>query len=121
MANRVSPYDVQQILDTDMDVFKLTAFITGAHLMVNRLLANQDYSAEELFEIERWLSAHFATAREKQIKSESFGGASETYDTMIGKGLDSSIYGQQVKLLDTEGILAGRERRRAQVTWIGNK
>lgn len=120
MANRVSPYDVQQILDTDMDVFKLKVFITAANLMVNRLLLGQGYEDEELFEIERWLAAHFVVVRTKQIKSEAFGGASETYDTVIGMGLDSSIYGQQVKLLETEGILASQAKRRAQVTWIGS-
>lgn len=118
---RVTATEVRAIFDTTMLDAQLDAFIVAADMMIDRLLLDQGYSDSELKEIARWLSAHFAVAREKPIKSESIGGVSNSYDTSVGMGLDGSFYGQHVKLLDTQGILVGREKRRAQVSWVGTK
>ncbi len=119
MAHRVLPADIREILDTELSDASLRAFISAANMTINRILLNSTYTEDELFEIERWLSAHFAVSREKPVSSESALGASESYSISVAMGLDGSFYGQQVKILETEGILAGRERRRAQVSWIG--
>ncbi len=116
---RVAPDDVREILDTVLTDVQLDAFIAVATLMVDRHLSSAGYSDTELFELERWLTAHMTAAREKPLKSESVGGASDSYDTVVSFGLDGTFYGQQVKVMDSRGILAGIGRRRAEVTWIG--
>lgn len=116
---RVTPNDVREILDAVMTDDQFRAFIAPASLMVDRHLAAAGYSVAELFELERWLTAHMVAALKKPLKSESVGGASDSYDTVVGFGLDGTFYGQQVKVMDSRGILAGIGRRRAEVTWIG--
>ena len=116
---RTTPLSVKLISDTNLTDDQLAAFIDSADVMIGRLLVGHGYTETELSEICTWLAAHLIAAREKPIKSQSVGGASESYDTSIGLGLDGTFYGQQVKLLETEGILAGRERRRASVSWVG--
>ncbi len=118
---QVEPEDVRDILNTGLNDVQLEAFIAAARLMVDRHLAPAGYNTNELFELERWLAAHFAVARERPLKSESVSGASDTYDTVTGLGLDGSYYGQQVKIMDSRGILLGLNKRRAVVTWMGRR
>lgn len=119
---RVQPEDVEDILETSLNYLQLGAFVTAANLLVTQKLSSSGLSDELLFEIERWLAAHLACSRERTTTSESMGGASESYAVQVGLGLNGSFYGQQVKLLDTTGILAGLDERkkRASIEWLGN-
>lgn len=121
MILRVDPVDVREIMDTSLTDIQLEAFIMAANLLINEKLASSGHSDELLFEIERWLTAHLAHARERITTSESMGGASESYATQIGLGLNGSFYGQHVKLLDSTGILAGfdEQKIRATLDWMG--
>jgi hypothetical protein len=108
MANRVTPEEVKEIIDTTVSESSIEAFITAANATINALLGSSSLTVVQLREIERWLTAHLITcAKERTIRSETAGQADITYETQpLGKGLDASLYGQQVRLLDTTGILA---------------
>jgi len=112
---RIIDADVQEILDTDHDT---TPFITAANVLMNKLLATPiasgDLSAEQLVEIERWLAAHFACMmdpRENEVWADR---ARAVFEGKSGMGLDFTRYGQQVKFLDTSGILAAWDKQSSQ-------
>ena len=115
MSSRVTPAEVKEILDTSLTDSAITAFIDAASVTVTDLLgensAASDLSNAQLKEVERWLTAHLiASTRERQVAKENAGQAGVTYDGRTGLGLDSTLYGQQVKLLDTTGTLANLEK-----------
>lgn len=113
MALRVTSDEVKEILDTSLGDASIEAFIRAANLTVTKWLGSSALSDAQLKEVERWLSAHFiACTRERQIKSEQAGDANITYEGKTDTGLDASFYGQQVKVLDTTGILAGQVGKR---------
>lgn len=108
MANRITTDELKEIISTDLGDSVLEAFILAANLTVTEWLGSSTVlSSDQLKEIERWLSAHLlACTREQQAQSEDAGQASITYQGKTGMGLDATFYGQQVKLLDSTGILA---------------
>lgn len=107
MPIRTTPEKVKEILDTDLTDDVVEAFILGASHTIDRVFSgNTTLSAEHLAEIERWLTAHLiAATREQQIAKAGVGGASVTYQGVTGKGLESTMYGQQVLALDTTGLM----------------
>lgn len=111
MSNRTSTEKVKEIMDTDIE--DMTAFIKAANLIVSEKLVGQGLSADYLEEIERWLAAHLACARDPREKSSKTGDASATYTGNFGEGLKSTPYGQQVLLLDSTGIMAKIGKKKA--------
>ena len=99
---RVTDAEVKTIIETTIDT---TPFIDAATLLVDQLV-DKGLSDDLLKQIELYLSAHFVTLQERVLKSEEFGDSKEEYFADIGKGLDSSNYGQMAKVLDTSGCLA---------------
>ena len=99
---RVTDDQVKEIIETDLDT---TPFIDTATILVDDLVG-KCLSDEKLEKIELYLSAHFVTLQERVLKSDEFGDSKEEYFADIGKGLDSSNYGQTAKVLDTSGCLA---------------
>jgi hypothetical protein len=111
MANRVTGVEVKQIIKTTLAADEVTVFITPANLLVTNKLGSSTLDDATLKEIEKWLTAHFVCIREKRASSKSVGGASVSYEGQTAMGLDFSSYGQQVKLLDTTGILSSIGKR----------
>jgi hypothetical protein len=106
MANRVTGSEVKEIIKTSLTDSEVEPFITSANQLVTEKLADSDHSDARLKEIERWLSAHFVAIRDPRMRSQSVGEARDQYHVpTLGKGLDSTVYGLQVKLLDTTGTL----------------
>ena len=103
MASRISEDAVRKIVATDLT--DISEFIATAHLMVDEQLANKGFSDDRLLRIELYLSAHYVTLREWQLKSEKFGDASAQYQGDTGMYLSSSRYGQTAIELDTSGTL----------------
>lgn len=93
MANRVTDPEVRAIIpSTSFD--DLTPFIDSANVLVNRVAASpcgSGLSDTTLKEIEKWLSAHFASVSDPalSIVSESVKGSSTT----ISRGNSSSMDG----------------------------
>lgn len=110
MANRVTSTEVQEIIETDLSPLTINTYISAANLTVSAFLGSSTVlSAAQLKEIERWLTAHLmASTRVRQAQDEKAGEASIKYQGKTEMGLDGTLYGQQVKLLDTTGTLAAK-------------
>jgi len=108
MANRVTDADVKQIIALNV-LTDTTVFIDTAHLLVDEYLSTKGISEALLTQIEKYLSAHLVALHndERQLTEQELGDATDTYTGTFGKGLDSTQYGQTVKMLDPTGIFAG--------------
>ncbi len=103
--------DVKEILETELDT---TPFIETAKLIVDEDLVGKGLSDARLEQIELYLSAHFTTLRERQLESEEFGDSKDRLLGQVEMGLDSSIYGQQAKVLDNTGTLVNLGKAKAE-------
>ncbi len=114
MATRVTAAEVKEILDTSLSDAVIEAFIQPANLTITELLGASGLSTATLKEIERWFAAHLlACTRERQSKMEVAGDAQISYQGVTEMGLDATFYGQQVKVLDTTGLMAASIGKRA--------
>lgn len=113
MTNRVTGAEVKEIIpDSALSDAQVEPFITSANLTITEHLSGSSLSDELLKELERWFSAHLVATYERRRKAEKLGDASDTFDGQTGMGLDFTSYGQQVKILDPTGILAGLGKRK---------
>jgi len=117
LAFRVTAPEVEEILE-NADSLDLTPFIRAANVTITSVLTGRGLSTAQLKEIERWLTAHFASIRDRLASEEDMGDASIVYEGRHGMGLDHTSYGQMVKILDTSGILAEAGMQRAQFAII---
>lgn len=76
---RTTAAAVVEILDTDLDTGQVNAFIATATAWVDHYLGDQGLGSTLLTEIEQYLAASFATARDPRLKSATIGDVSETY------------------------------------------
>ena len=116
MTARTSTSEVKAIVSTTLTDAQIQAFIDTAALVVTTNLADKGLSAELLEAIEMWLAAHLLSMRDQRVHARTIGDVSFTYQGQTGLGLDATLYGQQVKMLDTTGTLASLGKRRASVT-----
>lgn len=107
MAIRVTAGDVEQIFDTDLTTPQLDAFIASASALVDDQLTGQGLSSAILAEIEKYLAAHFASARDPRESEAAAGGTRTKYQVHVGPGLSSTDYGARAIALDSTGTLAG--------------
>lgn len=70
---------VTVILETDLTTPQIDAFIATANAWVDHYLADKGLGATLLAEIEKYLAACFASARDPRLKSAKVGDVSETY------------------------------------------
>lgn len=123
MAVRTDAASVKIIIETELSDPVVDAFITTANLIVTDVLGSDTtLSTAQLTEIEKWLTAHLlASTREKQEQKEKVGDADVTYQGKTGMGLDATMYGQQVKILDTTGKMAQKlGKKSATMTAVEN-
>jgi hypothetical protein len=95
---RVTVADVRLILNTTLTDLEIEAFIQLQN-------SNCTYSEDILTQIELYLSAHYCTLSDRELKSEKLGDATDVYAGVYGMGYESSRYGQMAITLDTCGIL----------------
>ena len=103
---RVEADEVKEIFETDLSDGQVNAFINTAHLLVAEEISNQGLSEDRLTEIEKYLAAHFSSLRDPRVSRETTGGYSYDVQGRTDLGLDATLYGQQVKLLDKSGRLS---------------
>ncbi len=118
---RTTPSEVRQIIDTDLADAIIDAYISGATEVVTNVLGSDTTLSDELKRnIELWLTAHLiASTREQQIQKAGAGGANVTYQGMTGKGLEATLYGQQVLAMDTTGkMMAALSKQKASLKAI---
>ena len=110
----VTPDEVKKILDTGLDNSEIEAYISGATELVSATLGSGVTDLKK--EIVRWLTAHMiASTREQQLSEAGAGSARAKFQGETGLGLDSTHYGQQVKILDTSGKLAMASGKGAEI------
>jgi len=124
MANRVTGDEVKEIINTSLSASAVAPMITAANILVTARCESQGYSDAEMKEIERWLAAHFVTARDRStaLASKTIGEASETYSQSTGAqmySLGSSPYGQHAMLLDYLGCLTTLGKQKAAMRFYG--
>lgn len=133
MATRVTDQDVADIMRDvvlESNNLGLTAQIAAANVLTNRVSSNDSNSllgSNDLFEIERYLAAHFYTFKDQQFTQEITGDGQAMYQGMTEMGLDYSPYGQMAKVLDATGYLAKLDqqakegRKKVDVIWMGTE
>jgi hypothetical protein len=106
---------VKTIFDTSIDT---TPFITTSTLIVDEELLSEGMTDARLTQINLYLAAHFACIRDPLAESQKMGDAQEKYQGKTGMGLEATFYGQQVKLLDSSGILAKLDKLGATIETV---
>jgi uncharacterized protein (DUF1697 family) len=118
---RTTAIAVKQIIDTDLEDEIVESYIQSANVMVTNILGEDTTLNEETrTEIERWFTAHLiASTREQQIQKAKAGPAEVQYQGRTYSGLYSTMYGQQVNLLDPTGKMAnlGGKTASMQAIW----
>lgn len=120
---RVTATEVKEIMDgATVEDTTVDAFITAANLVITDVFEyDTDTSTALKTELEKWLTAHMlAMTLEKTTQQEQVGEASVKYTGLFGRGLDSSPYGQMLKVLDVSGRLANLGKRKVTVYAIPN-
>jgi len=118
MAVRVTSTDVKAVIETEET--DLSVFITAANNLTDRVaVADSGLAAATLFEIERWLSAHFAALYDRQESKSDVGDTAFTYGGKTAMGLDFTRFGQQAMLFDTTGTLRKLDLRKAGISYLG--
>uniref|UniRef100_A0A6M3IVW1 Uncharacterized protein n=1 Tax=viral metagenome TaxID=1070528 RepID=A0A6M3IVW1_9ZZZZ len=129
MAVRTTSTLVSAIIEVDtVSVSDLSPFIAAASAMVDQACSTDDYTADQLTQIETWLSAHIYTVRDPRAETEKAGSVSVKYQSKVALNLASSHYGQTAMLLDYMGGLAALSKRiengkakSVSVTWWGDE
>lgn len=104
---RSTPDSVKDIIDTNLTDGQISAFINTAYQLVTQKLSSSGLGDDLLTEIETYLAAHLLSLRDQRVERESIAGEySATYQGKTGMGLEATLYGQQVLLLDTTGSMA---------------
>lgn len=106
---RVRPDSVRSIFFTEAEDSELLTWISVAHRVVEDRLIGEGIPDPTLKEIERQLSAHYATINSPEGGDVSLGGTETEDTTERGLHLDQTRYGQAAKTLDPTGKLAASE------------
>lgn len=111
MAYRTTDRKVKEIISTTINT---TPFIKAANVIIANHLTGKGLSTDSLELIELWLAAHLVAIRDPKLKQQSIGSATDIKDVgPLGKGLQSTHWGQQVILFDTTGTLVSMGKRLA--------
>jgi hypothetical protein len=84
----------------------LSVFIGMSVAFVDEVLGDKGLSNNMLRLIAINIAAHFGFLKEGQVKSETLGPTSETFNMESGQGLASTTFGQQAIMLDSSKTLA---------------
>lgn len=127
MAARVTYDEVMEIMDNcTLSSTVVETYINAANLFINSLfeITSDDVSSSseagettDLYkEMERWLTAHMIASTRFRIASlEQVGDAKVEYIGKFGIGLDSTPYGQMLKVMDPTGALAAADKKKASI------
>lgn len=98
---------VEGIIEVDSAI-SLTPFIGAANSIVTQCCTNltNDYSVDDLQQIETWLAAHFYTTRDPRAEREKAGPVEEKFQSAVALGFNTSHQGQMAMRLDFHGGLA---------------
>lgn len=123
MSIRVTAAEVKDIMDEcSIDDSIVTVYITAASAVIDSAFSGDTTTSTTLLkEIERWYSAHLvASTLDRTTQEEKIGDAAILYSAKMGKGLESTPYGQAVLQLDVSGKMAKLGKRAASIYAIPN-
>lgn len=111
--------EVVDLLDTTLSASEVEPFLTAAQRLVADHLEGEGVADATLTEIERYLSAHFATLRDREAAParESLDDYSVTYQGETGMHLEATHHGQTALLLDPTGKLQALTERTQGASW----
>lgn len=134
---RTTAPQVKGIIETDATIIVVDADLDPFIEVANELVTEKctgdagpdpAYTATRLELIERWLAAHFYAIRDPRTTNEKAGPVGAAYESKVDLGLDLTRYGQQAKILDTNGGLATLDqatkdgkRRTVGASWLGTE
>jgi len=121
MAIRTTAAEVKQILDgCTLSTTIIDAFIGAASRLVDSVYSTDiTMSSDQLTDVELWLTAHMiASTLHRQTSEETVDGASVKYTGYWSKDLESTSYGQMVKVLDVSGKMANAGKKLASMKAI---
>jgi hypothetical protein len=105
---------------TQLSDAQAAPFIAAAENLITSIIT-KSISDDLLADLEVWLSAHMiASTILRMTSEEALGDASVKYAGKWGEGLKSTPYGQMVLILDTTGLLAAAEKRKASIYAVPN-
>lgn len=124
---------VRKIADVDPDFAEddLTECITVANLLTTKVcdVPANNYDADHLEIIERYLAAHFMAIKDLRLSFEQAGSVSARYMYKVELNLALTVYGQQAMILDINGGLAklnaqanpsgGKTGGKMGMVWLG--
>ena len=96
---RITPHDVAEILDTELEDVSLQAFVSDAHRVVEQRCAPHTDDADALGDVEAYVAAHLATAKDPRVNMASHESVDVEFET------DPHRYWQHAVLLDPTGRL----------------
>ena len=105
MAYRVTGTEVKEIFETELTSSQLDPFIKTANALINSQSDILALSSALLIEIELWLSAHYASAKDQRIAYQDYGLTKVKFQGKYETALFSTDYGQTAVGLDTSGTL----------------
>lgn len=110
MAVLATYSEVQAVMqDTTIDSTYITGVLTTVDLILTKIYENSSCTVSDdlLTELQKYYAAHIiASTTERFATKEKLGEAQVEYAGKFGSGLDSTPYGQMVKLLDPCGMIA---------------
>lgn len=101
---RITPHDVTEILETELEDVSLQAFISDANTVVERRCAPHTDDTDALADVEAYVAAHLATAKDPRVSVASHESVDVEFET------DAHRYWEQAVLLDPTGRLDRPER-----------
>lgn len=122
MATTVTATDVLKCVELTLTTDDIDAAIVTADSLTTELdLTGKGLGAAMLFEVQKYLAAHFAQMKERQTKREDV--ALEIDAQFMGKddfGLYATTHGQQSIAMDLTGSLAdvAKGKKRAQINLL---
>ena len=106
MANRTDVTTDKAIMDTALTNDEITPLIGQANRVVTIVLGGSTLTADELEDIETYLTAHLITiGPERQPQEEKVGDIWLKYQEKPKEFLASTTYGQMVLFLDSTGLM----------------
>lgn len=101
----ITTNQLNAILDNADQIDDAQMFIDTAEVLIDSTSAANVYDSAHLNKIRLWLAAHLASAKNPPKASKQQGKSRESYQHVLGKGLDSTRYGQVLKMLDYKGYI----------------
>lgn len=108
MAILTTVSEVEELMQKTLDDAYVASILTTTDLVLTKIFENYsgDLSNDLLTELQKYFAAHLiASTTERMGSEEKVGEASIKYLGSYTTGLDSTPYGQMLKLIDITGLI----------------